>query len=118
MKAEIEQLVASDEAARIDVENAKKEADRLVQKAKAEAKAIMDSAHERLAKVEKAEIKPILVEAKRQADERIRQADDYVRRLRSGIALKKGRILDEFLKAVLEGTGASRQRRISTHEFP
>ncbi len=105
MKAEIERLVASDEDARSNVENAKKEADRLIQEAEAEASSIVNAAHDRLAKVEETEIKPILAEAKRQAEERIRQAEDYIGQLRLGIASKKDHILDEFLRALLKGTG-------------
>ncbi len=102
MQTVIEQVVTSDESARKLVADARREAEALVNKAVKEAEAARRAGHDRLARVEMTEIKPIISEAEQEAEDTLARAGQYIQQLQAAVADGKDRILDEFLALVLD----------------
>ena len=97
MKPEIDQIISCDEAAKATVNNAKKEADDLVAKAKQSANTLQSELEARLDEVRKSEIAPILEENQIRAQETMAQAERYIHGLKDRVALRKPRIVEDFI---------------------
>jgi vacuolar-type H+-ATPase subunit H len=101
MKPEIDQIISCDEAARVTVNSAKKEAEDLVTKAKQDADTLQSELEARLDEVRKSEIAPILEGSQIQAQETMAQAERYIQGLKDRVALRKPRIIEGFISEVL-----------------
>jgi vacuolar-type H+-ATPase subunit H len=101
MKPEIDQIISCDEAAKATVNNAKKEADDLVAKAKQDANTLQSELEARLDEVRKSEIAPILEESQIQARETMAQAERYIQGLKDRVALRKSQIIEDFISETL-----------------
>ena len=101
MKPEIDQIISCEEAAGAAVNNAKKEADDLVAKAKQDTNTLQSELEARLDEVRKSEIAPILEESQIQAQETMAQADRYIKGLKDRVALRKARIVEDFISEAL-----------------
>ncbi len=101
MKPEIDQIISCDEAARATVDSAKKEAEDLVAKAKRDGNTLQSELEARLDEVRKSEIAPILEESQIQARETMAQAERYIQGLKDRVALRKARIVEDFISEAL-----------------
>jgi len=101
MKPEIDQIISCDEAAKATVNSAKKEAEDLVAKAKQDADTLQSELEARLEEVRKSEIAPILEESQIQAQETMAQAERYIQGLKDRVALRKTRIIEDFISEAL-----------------
>ncbi|MGB9496592.1 MAG: hypothetical protein ACKVE3_01815 [Dissulfuribacterales bacterium] len=110
MKPEIDQIISCDEAARAAVESAKKEAEDLITKAKQDADTLQSGIEARLDEVRKNEIAPILEESRIQARKTMAQAESYIQGLKERVALRRARILEDFISEAL-GEAWSQKRK-------
>ena len=101
MKPEIDQIISCDEAAKSTVNNAKKEAEDLVVKAKQDADILQSELEARLDEVRKSEIAPILEESQIHAQETMAQAERYIQGLKDRVALRKLQIIEDFISEAL-----------------
>jgi len=101
MKPEIDQIISCEEAAGAAVNNAKKEADDLVAKAKQDADTLQSELEARLDEVRKGEIAPILERSRIQAQETMAQAERYIQGLKDRVALGKPRIIEGVISEAL-----------------
>ncbi len=97
MNPAIEQIVSSDEAARVTVERAERDAAKLIADAREEAKSMLAVLEEQIRETEQRDILPILTDAERQAQFTLDQAEQYIERLSEKMALKKTKIIDAFI---------------------
>ncbi len=97
MNPAIEQIVSSDEAARVTVECAERDAAKLIADAREEARSMLAVLEEQIRQTEHRDIRPILTDAKRQAQLTLAQAEQYIGRLREKLALKKTKIIAAFI---------------------
>jgi len=97
MNPAIEQIVSSDEAARVTVERAERDAEKLIADAREEAKSMLAVLEEQLQESERCDIVPILTDGQQQAQLTLDQADQYIGRLREKLALKKTKIIAAFI---------------------
>ena len=97
MNPAIEQIVSSDEAARVTVERAERDAAKLIADAREEAKSMLAVLDEQIRETERREIVPILTDAERQAQLTLDQAGEYIGRLREKLILKKTKIVAAFI---------------------
>ncbi len=93
----IEQIVSSDEAARVTVERAERDAVKLIADAREEARSMLAVLEEQIRETEQREILPILTDAEQQAQLTLDQAEQYIERLREKLALKKTKIVAAFI---------------------
>ena len=101
MKPEIDQIISCDEVARATVDSAKKEAGDLVAKAKQDGNTLQSELEARLDEVRKSEIAPILEENQIRAQETMAQAERYIHGLKDRVALRKARIIEDFISEAL-----------------
>ena len=102
---EIDQIISCDEAAKASVEAAKREAEDLVAKAKQEAEAMQSELITKLDEVKENEIAPIVKKGQTQAQETMAQAERYIQRLRDRVALRKAKIIEDFVSEALGEAG-------------
>ena len=97
MNPAIEQIVSSDEAARVTVKRAEEDAAKLVADAREEAKSMLAVLEEQIQETERRDIVPILTDAQLQAQLTLDQAEQYIKRLREKLVLKKTKIVAAFI---------------------
>jgi vacuolar-type H+-ATPase subunit H len=101
MKPEIDQIISCDEAAKVTVNSAKKEAEDLVAKAKQDANTLKSELEARFDEVKKSEIAPILEDSQIHAQETMAQAERYIQGLKDRVALRKAQIVEDFISEAL-----------------
>ncbi|MCK4603278.1 MAG: hypothetical protein KAU41_01095 [Deltaproteobacteria bacterium] len=101
MKPEIDQIISCDEVARATVDSAKKEAEDLVVKAKQDTDTLQSELDARLSEIRKREIGPILEDSQIHAQETMAQAERYIQGLKDRVALRKARIIEDFISEAL-----------------
>ncbi|GEM_PF-6051863 len=103
MHTTIEQVVTSDEAARKTVTHARREAKAMVEKARQEAEAMVRAGHDRLTRIERTGIRPIVMEAEQRAAEKLARAERHIQQLQHAVAERTDRILANFMDLLLDG---------------
>ncbi len=97
MNPAIEQIVSSDEAAKVTVERAERDAAKLIADAREQAKSMLAILEEQIQETEQRDIVPILTDGQQQAQLTLKQAEQYIGRLREKLALKKTKIIAAFI---------------------